>query len=101
MTIKKLSAMPYAQAHVEIDGLCNRYLFSYTTLVAKITSDGWLTCYGLYSRTTRRHIGAFMREYVKYPNGEPGSYHDAERCYKNNYRFNVETGEIEFLSEDP
>ena len=92
--------MPYAQAHVEIDEDRNIHLFSYVTLVCTLTADGWLTCTGTYSQTTRRHIGAFMREYVKYPNGEAGSYYDAKNCYVNGYRFNVFTGEIEFLDED-
>lgn len=97
MTIRKLSAMPYAQAHVEIDDDFNIYLFSYTTLVCKIDSDGWLTCTGTYSQTTRKHIGAFMREYVIYPNGDHGTYYDAKKCYENNYRFNIDTGEVEDL----
>ena len=63
MTIKKLTAMPYAQAHIEIDNDRNTHLFSYVTLVATITNDGWLTVYGLHSMTTRKHISAFMKEY--------------------------------------
>ena len=95
MKIKKLSAMPYAQAHVEIDPAGNIYLFSYVTLVCILTAEGWLTCTGTYSQTTRKHIGAFMREYVSYPNGDRGSYYDAKRCFECGYRFNVLTGEIE------
>lgn len=97
MKFKKLSAMPYAQAHVEIDDDDNIYLYSYVTLVCELTNDGWLTCTGTYSQTTRKHIGAFMREYVKYPNGERGNYYTAKGCYENGYRFNIYTGEIEEL----
>lgn len=97
MTIKKLTYMPYAQAHVEIDDDNNIYLFSYVTLVCKIDRDGWLICTGTYSQTTRRHIGAFMREYVIYPNGERGNYYEAKNCFEGNYRFNIETGEVEDL----
>ena len=97
MTIKKLARMPYAQAHVEIDDAGNIFLFSYTTLVCSIDTDGWLTCTGTYSQTTRKHIGAFMAEYVTYPNGDHGTYYEAKRCYTENYRFNVETGEVEDL----
>ena len=97
MTIKKLARMLYAQAHVEIDEAGNKYLFSYTTLVVELTKDGWLTCTGLYSRTTRKHIGAFMREYVTWPNGEPGDYYTAKHAYEGHYRFNVNTGEVEDL----
>ena len=97
MTIKKLSRMPYAQAHVEIDDEGNTYLFSYVTMVVEISADGWLTCTGTYSQTTRRHIGAFMREYVEWPNGERGDYFTAKNAYLGNYRYNVSTGEIEDL----
>jgi hypothetical protein len=94
MTIKKLSAMPYAQAHVEIDDDNNIHLFSYVTKVATITNDSWLTIYGLYSATTRKHIGAFMKEYVIYSNGNHGDYQLAKKIYNDNHRFNIETGEV-------
>ena len=97
MMIKKLSRMPYAQAHVEIDDAGNIYLFSYVTLVCVITCDGWLPCTRTYSQTTRKHIGAFMHEYVTWPNGEPGDYYTAKRCYENAYKLNIFTGEIEFF----
>lgn len=97
MTIKKLASMPYAQAHVEIDEDGNKYLFSYRTMVIELTADGWLTCTGTYSRTTIRHIGAFMREYVEWPNGERGDYYTAKNAYLGNYRLNIETGEVEDL----
>ena len=89
MTLKKLTAMPYAQAHIEIDDDHNKTLFSYVTRVAELTSDGWLTVYGLHSMTTRKHIGAFMREYTNL------DYYTAKAAYEGNYRINVETGEIE------
>ena len=95
VTIKKLSAMPYAQAHVEIDASGNIHLFSYFTRVATIDEDGWLEIYGLYSRTTRKHIGAFLREYVEYPNGERGSYQLGKMLFLNGWCFNINTGEIE------
>lgn len=94
MTIRKLSAMPYAQAHVEIDDNNNIHLFSYVTRVATITNDKWLTIHGLYSMTTRKHIGAFVKEYVIFPNGNRGDYQLAKQLYNNNHSFNIETGEI-------
>jgi threonine aldolase len=92
ITIKKLSAMPYAQAHIEIheDGAVS--LFSYVTLVAHITADGWLTVYGLYSATTRKHISAFMREYA-----HPCDYYTAKAIYNDNKMINIHTGEVEDL----
>jgi hypothetical protein len=88
MTIKKLTAMPYAQAHIEITENNTVCLFSYVTLVASIDPDGWLTIYGLYSPTTKRHIGAFCREYANC------EYHTAKQIYNDNYKFNIHTGEI-------
>lgn len=88
MKIKKLSAMPYAQAHVEIADDGRIYLFSYVTLVAEIV-DGWLTVHGLYSQTTRRHIGAFCREYAR------TEYSTAKTIYQDHYRYNIHTGEVE------
>ena len=92
MTIKKLTAMPYAQAHIEIDNDNNIHLFSYVTLVATITNDSWLTVYGLHSMTTRKHISAFMREYTNL------DYYTAKAAYEGNYRINVKTGEVEELA---
>ena len=90
-TVKKLKDMPYAQAHVEItdNGVC---LFSYVTLVATL-EDGWLTITGLYSRTTRKHIAAFMREYTEL------DYQTAKHLSESGYKMNVLTGEIVKLVE--
>lgn len=87
--IKKLNAHPYAQANIIIR---DNYvaLVSYNTTVA-ICENGWLTVYGLYSATTRKHIGAFMRE-MGY-----GDYYTAKRIFGMGVRYNVETGEIENL----
>jgi hypothetical protein len=88
MTIKKLTAMPYAQAHIEIDDQNNIHLFSYVTRVATIDHNGWLTIFGLYSQTTRRHIGCFCKEYANC------EYHTAKTIYNDNYKMNIHTGEI-------
>ena len=89
MTIKKLAKMPYAQAHVEIDENGNISLFSYVTLVAELSADGWLSINGLYSLTTRKHISAFMEEYTTL------DYCTAKDCYNGKYKLNVHTGDIE------
>jgi hypothetical protein len=79
MTIKKLTKMPYAQAHVEIrENVIN--LFSYVTLVATIDADGWLYIHGLYSPTTKRHIGAFCKEYANC------DYSTAKQIYNDDYK---------------
>lgn len=87
--IKKLSRMPYAQAHVEIDGDGNVNLFSYVTLVAGVRADGFCWCNGTYSQTTRKHIGAFAHEYAA-----PFTYHDFKKMYEDNVMISHETGEV-------
>ena len=90
---KKLSKMPYAQARVEISEDGNRiYLWSYRTVVAHIINN-WLIVNGLYSMTTRKHLGAFMQEYCK------SNYAQAKDCYEKGYMLNIETGEIRFLKD--
>lgn len=89
MLIRKLSSMPYAQAHVEIDAENKAiYLFSYTTLVAGIV-DGWAFCNGLYSNTTRRHISAFAKEY-----GVVIDYYTFKLLYEENLIMDITTGEV-------
>ena len=89
--IKKLNAMPYAQAHIEIID-DTQYLFSYTTLVATARKDEdgcrLIRCYGLYSATTRRHIGAFVKEYANL------TYQTAKRLFEDGFKYNINTGEI-------
>lgn len=74
-----------AQTHMEpiANGIA---LYSYTTLVAEVR-EGWLHIYGLYSMTTRRHIGWFMRELGF-------TYQLAKQLYEDDKLFNIYTGEI-------
>lgn len=87
--IKKLTYHPYAQCYVSIDPKVGIHFYSYRTLVITIDVDGWLTCHGLYSATTRKQIGWFMREYCS-----PLTFHDAKRCYYDDIQINIHTGEI-------
>jgi hypothetical protein len=90
-TIRKLKAMPYAQAHIEIVD-DTAYLFSYTTLVASIRTDDegkWIRCYGLYSATTRKHISAFAKEYGL-------TFQDFKQYAGAEFDFNTDTGEVVF-----
>ena len=86
MTKTNLKSMPYAQATVIITD--EIVLRSYQTDVIIVTADGWLICTGTYSATTRRHIGAFMREYGY------GDYQLAKTLYKDGMKMNIHTGEI-------
>ena len=84
--IKTLTAHPYANCKVIInDDLIQ--LRSYSTIVAEIRG-GWLTIFGLYSATTRKHIGDFVREYTHL------NYQLAKRLYCDGYRYNIRTGEL-------
>lgn len=88
MTTTTLSAMPYAQATIRKhdDGVI--VLISYSTAVAWIEADGRLYIRGLYSATTRKHIGAFVREYAHL------DYQTAKRIYEMGCGYNIYTGEI-------
>ena len=92
MTTLKLKSMPYANAKVIIgdDGII--CLVSYKTIVATITND-WLEILGLYSMTTRKHIGAFVKEYAN------TTYQTAKWLYENDHIFNINTGEIKEWEE--
>lgn len=85
---KKLNAMPCAQAKVIIMDNGNIILRSYYTDVAMIRSDGWLTINGLYSATTRKHIGAFVKEYANI------TYQLAKDLYFKKMAYNIYTGEV-------
>lgn len=63
MEIRKLSAMPYAQAKVLVNDYGDIYLQSYNTLVASVVNSVFEVG-GLYSMTTRKHLSAFAREYA-------------------------------------
>ena len=83
---KKFTDHKYAQAHMETipNGIA---LYSYTTRVAEL-KDGWLRIFGLYSMTTRRHIGWFMRELG------PFTYQLAKQLYEDHKEMNIYTGEV-------
>lgn len=87
MLVKKLKEIPYGQCCVEIISKDTFYLWSYRTLVAKVEKS-WLTINGLYSMTTRKHIGAFMREYCN------SDYQMAKQLYEDGYILNIDTGEV-------
>ena len=78
----------YASTYVRIWDDNTVEMVSYTTTVIVISPEGWLRCNGLYSATTIKHIGWFMRELGL-------TYQLAKQLYVNNKRFNIYTGEIE------
>lgn len=83
---RNLKYCPYGSCGVNAYGDGCIHLVSYTTRVISIDADGWLDCSGTYSATTRKHIGAFLKEYA--PNI---SYQDAKAAFIHNYAINIHT----------
>ena len=75
----------------QADGTIN--LISYSTVVCSIDKNGWLSCTGVYSVTTRKHIAAFLREFAPQLN-----YHIVKHCYEHNEKVQIHTGEVVPLS---
>ena len=88
MKVRKINGHEFAQVKVYEYDNGAMTLVSYTTAVIGINPEGWLEGNGLYSRTTIKHIGWFMRELGF-------TYQLAKHLYTNNMRFNIRTGEIE------
>lgn len=87
MMIKKLDSHRYSQCHVEIAADTINF-FSYSTLVCRI-EEGWLSCTGLYSMTTRKQIGWFLKEYA------PAiTYQMVKQCFEEDMMINIYTGEV-------
>ena len=85
----KLKNHPYANCSVRVllDG--SVVFTSYNTDVIYIDKDGWLYVSGLYSATTRKQIGYFLKEYVPFL-----SFQDIKSLYYNKRLLNIYTGEI-------
>lgn len=87
--IMKLKNHPYAQCSVRVllDG--SVVFTSYSTDVIYIDKDGWLYVSGLYSATTKKQIGYFLKEYVPFL-----SFQDIKSLYCNKCLLNIYTAEI-------
>ncbi len=87
--IMKLKNHPYAQCSVRVllDG--SIVFTSYKTDVIYIDKDGWLYVSGLYSYTTKRQIGYFLKEYVPCL-----SFQDIKSLYCSNRVLNIHTAEV-------
>lgn len=86
-TTKTNNGHKYAATYVRIYDDDTVELVSYTTTVITITPKGWLSCNGLYSMTTIKHIGWFMRE-------RGMTYYLAKQLYLDGMEYNIYTGEI-------
>lgn len=87
MMIRKFADHKYAQAQINTYSDGSQALQSYNTIVAEIDPEGWLKINGLYSMTTIRHIGWFMRELGF-------TYQLAKQLYNDHKEFNIYTGEV-------
>lgn len=92
--IKTFKNHPYCQAKIYIndeakEGEYKIVLQSYNTFVLYIDNNDILDCTGLYSRTTIKHIGYFLREF--YPSI---SYYDVKNAYNKGKRLNLITKEL-------
>lgn len=84
----KFTGHNYAQAHYKRFDNGDSFLVSYTTLVCGV-QDGWFWISGLYSTTTRRHIGWYLKEM-----NLPLTYQGAKRLCLDGCEMNIYTGEI-------
>lgn len=87
MYSKAVAGHEYAQARENHFSDGTVQLVSYSTVVIEIDPEGWLTCNGLYSRTTIKHIGWFMRE-------RGLSYYIAKQMCLNHKAFNIYTHKL-------
>ena len=86
-TTKSNNGHKYASTYVRIFEDNTVQLVSYTTTVIEITPDGWLHINGLYSMTTIKHIGWFMRE-------RGMTYQMAKQLLMDHKDMNIYTGEV-------
>lgn len=98
MSMHKFAGHESAQAGYTIDrNGCT--LQSYSTHVATVDNEGWLTVKGLYSRTTIKHIGWFMKMLADKYNNKSLTYHLAKQLYLGGMTMNLLTGECQTIDE--
>ena len=85
----KLKNHPYANCSVRVLNDGSVVFKSYNNVVIYINKDGWLYVTGLYSATTRKQIGYFLKEYVPQLN-----YYDIKSLYLSDRTLNIHTGEL-------
>ena len=89
----KLKNHPYSNCSVRVllDG--SVVFTSYNTDVIYIEKGGWLYVSGLYSATTRKQIGYFLKEYIPQLN-----YYDIKWLYYSKQTINIHTGVVKKLN---
>ena len=84
---KAVAGHEYAQAQENFFDDGTVQLQSYSTIIIEISPEGWLHVTGLYSMTTIKHIGWFMRE-------RGLTYQLAKQLYNDRKDMNIYTGEV-------
>ena len=80
--IQYIPGHEYAHAYIRAYNDGQLELVSYSTVVITVTPNRELVVHGLYSMTTRKHIGWFMRLLGL-------TYQDAKNAYENNQPLHV------------
>lgn len=104
---KFLKCMPHAQAFVEESADGTRTLTSYKTEAATISADGILTIKCWCSPTTRRHVVAFVDEYVHGLQSKAEqnalnlqTYQTCKALFEGHMAMDVTTGEVIDIGEE-
>lgn len=87
MTTKKFKGHEKAAAKINYYNDGSMELVSYSTVVARVNAEGWLRVYGLYSRTTIKHLGWFARMLGT-------SYQTFKGLLMDQKDMNIHTGEV-------
>lgn len=93
--ITSLTGHKFASAYTFMDVHGGYGLVSYKTQVLHIDKDGWCVVTGLYSRTTIKHIGWFVKEFLPHL-----TYYTLKKVCLDNMKINVKTGEVKPLTAD-
>jgi hypothetical protein len=87
MRIEKIRGHEQAQCYIIHEGLEIKLVSYRTVVLIYNVIDKTIECTGLYSMTTRKHIGWFMNQYIQGYN-----YHDVKHAYENNYILELKGG---------
>lgn len=80
---KRLPGMEYAQAGILYEPAAE-FLVSYETIVAELSANGWVHVYGLFSTTTRKHLGRWAKLHGL-------TYSDVKKMYDTEHEYNIYT----------
>ena len=83
-----------AYVHVKNKKVVSVGLQSYRTMVIRVKDDRMVVS-GLYSMTTRRHIGWYLKEYYPWL-----SYYDIKDMYKKDMALDLNTKELVPLTDE-